>query len=85
MREVPPSVCQSVDEIEVLIALCQHKASTLSPGKARQSVLDEIARLRAEADLKRRDNVITIEFRRMASRLKHSRLGYEQNKTPRHR
>ena len=26
MREVPPPVCQSVDEIEVLIALRQHKA-----------------------------------------------------------
>ena len=68
MREVSHPVCQSVDEIEVLIALRQHKASTLSPGKARQSVLDEIARLRAEADFKRRDNVITIESRRMAGR-----------------
>jgi hypothetical protein len=68
VREVPPPGCQSVDEIEVLIALRQHKASTLSPGKARQSVLDEIAWLRAEADLKRRDNVIAIESRRMVSR-----------------
>jgi hypothetical protein len=61
-------VYRSADEIEVLIALRQHKASTLPPGKARQSIVDEIARLRAEADLKYRDNVITIESRRMASR-----------------
>ena len=68
MRDVLPPACQAVDEIEVLIALRQHKASTLSPGKARQSVLDEIARLRAEADFRRRDNVITIESRRPAGR-----------------
>jgi hypothetical protein len=68
VRKIPPPVRQSVDEIEVLIALRQHKASTLSPGKARQSVLDEIARLRAEADFKRRDNVVTIESRRPARR-----------------
>jgi hypothetical protein len=66
VREVS---CQTVDEVEVMIALRQHKASTLPPGKDRQSVLDEIARLRQEADLKRRrDNVITIESRRLASR-----------------
>ncbi len=68
MRKVQPPVYRSADEIEVLIALQQHKASTLPPGKARRSIIDEIARLRAEADLKYRDNVITIESRRMASR-----------------
>jgi hypothetical protein len=61
-------VHESGDEIEVLIALRQHKASTLPPGAARQSVIDEIARLRAEVDLKRRYNVIALESRRSASR-----------------
>jgi hypothetical protein len=61
-------VRESGDEIEVLIALRQHKASTLPPGPARQSIIDEIARLRAEADLKRRHNVITLESRRNVNR-----------------
>ena len=68
MREVSPPVCQTVDEVEVLIALRQHKASTLPPGIARQSVFDEIAQLRIEANSRRGDNVIPIKTRRVASR-----------------
>lgn len=64
MRKVSRPGYQTADEIEVLIALRQHKASTLPPGKTRQAILDEIARLRAEADLKRRDNVIAISAKR---------------------
>jgi hypothetical protein len=75
VREVPPPVCQSVDEIEVLIAPRQHKVSTFPPGRARQSVLDEIAQLRIEANSRRGDNVIPIKTRRVASRETSARSG----------
>ena len=68
MRRVPIPVYETVDEIEVLIALRQYKASKLPPGRARQSVTDEIAQLRIEANSRRGDNVIPIEARRVASR-----------------
>lgn len=53
MRAIPKTVYQSVEELNDVIALREADAASLQPGPSRQSVLKEVAQLRAYADMKR--------------------------------
>jgi hypothetical protein len=53
MKAIKPTTYQTVEEIEALIRLRESEAELLPSGTERQSVLIEIARLRAYADTKR--------------------------------
>jgi hypothetical protein len=53
VKAIEPTTYQSVQEVEAIIRLRQGEADVIPPGLAKQSVLLEIARLRAYADVKR--------------------------------
>lgn len=54
MRKIPRATYQTPDELHGIIALRRAEAFTLPPGPARQSILIEVAKLQAYADMKRR-------------------------------
>lgn len=53
MRKIKPAVYQTVAELDQRIAEREAEALLLAPGAAKQSILREIAQLRAYADMKR--------------------------------
>lgn len=53
MKRIPKATYQSPEEVEHIIKLREADAALLAPGPSRQSVLKEIARLRAYAHMKR--------------------------------
>jgi hypothetical protein len=53
MKAIKPTTYQTVEEVEALIRLRESEAELSPSGTDRQSVLLEIARLRAYADIKR--------------------------------
>jgi hypothetical protein len=53
MKAIPKASYESVHQIEARILLRQAEADALPPGNARQSILIEVAQLRAYADVKR--------------------------------
>ncbi|RYG28273.1 MAG: hypothetical protein EON93_18880 [Burkholderiales bacterium] len=53
MRRIPKAIYQSVEELDNVIALREADAASLQPGPSRQSILKEVAQLRAYADMKR--------------------------------
>lgn len=53
MKAVRPTTYQTVEEVEGIVKLREAEAGLLPPGVEKQSVLIEIARLRAYADVKR--------------------------------
>jgi hypothetical protein len=53
MKAIRPTTYQTVEEVDEIIRLREAEADLLPPGAGRQSVLIEIARLRAYADVKR--------------------------------
>jgi hypothetical protein len=54
MKVIKPTTYQTVEEVEALVSLREHEADRLPSGPDKQSLLLEIARLRAYADVKRR-------------------------------
>jgi hypothetical protein len=53
MKAVKPTTYQTVEEVETLVRTRLAEADLLPSGDERQSMLIEIARLRAYADIKR--------------------------------
>jgi hypothetical protein len=53
LKRVPKAIYRTAKDIEALIERREADAAALQPGAARQSVLIEIAQLRAYADVKR--------------------------------
>ena len=53
MKALKPTTYQTVDEVEAVIRLREAEAESLTSGDEKQSILIEIARLRAYADVKR--------------------------------
>jgi hypothetical protein len=53
MKQLPKATYQTPDELELRIKQREAEASKMPPGTARQSILVEIAQLRAYADVKR--------------------------------
>ena len=53
MKKIPKANYRSADEIEAIIRKREAEAAAMEPGSARQSVLIEIAQLRAYASMKR--------------------------------
>ena len=53
MKAIPKASYDTADQIDARIAVRQTEADALPPGNARQSILVEIAQLRAYADVKR--------------------------------
>jgi hypothetical protein len=53
MKKIPKATYQTTEELDAHIRARQADAENLPSGEARQSVLKEIAQLRAYADVKR--------------------------------
>jgi hypothetical protein len=53
MKKIPKATYQTAEELDARIKARQADAESLPSGEARQSVLKEIAQLRAYADVKR--------------------------------
>jgi len=53
MKKLPKAVYETADQLDSRIKIREQEAHTLPPGLARQSVLIEVAQLRAYADAKR--------------------------------
>jgi hypothetical protein len=53
MKKIPKATYQTADQLDVRISAREADAATLPAGHARQSILKEIAQLRAYADVKR--------------------------------
>lgn len=53
MRAIPKATYETAEQIEARIKLREAEAAILLPGTARQSILIEVAQLRAYADIKR--------------------------------
>jgi hypothetical protein len=53
MKAIKPTTYQTVEEVDATVRLREAEADLLPPGTARQSVLIEVAQLRAYADIKR--------------------------------
>ena len=53
MKAIKPTTYQTAEEVDAIIRLREDEADLMPPGPDRQSVLLEIARLRAYADVKR--------------------------------
>ena len=53
MKAIKPTTYQTVEEVEALVRLREDEAELLPAGPDKQSLLLEIARLRAYADVKR--------------------------------
>jgi hypothetical protein len=52
MKKIPNSVYQTAEEIAAVIKEREAEAAALVPGMSRQSVLIDVAQLRAYADIK---------------------------------
>jgi hypothetical protein len=53
MKVIKPTTYQTVEEVDATVRLREAEADLLPPGTARQSILIEVAQLRAYADIKR--------------------------------
>jgi len=53
MKVIKPATYQTVEEVDAIVRLRKAEADLLPPGTARQSILIEVAQLRAYADIKR--------------------------------
>jgi hypothetical protein len=53
MKKIPKATYQTAEQLDVRIKTREADAATLPPGEARQSILKEVAQLRAYADIKR--------------------------------
>ena len=53
MKAIKPTTYQTIEELEALVRLREEEAELLPSGPDKQTVLLEIARLRAHADVKR--------------------------------
>jgi hypothetical protein len=53
MKKIPKATYQTVSELDAQIRAREEDAASLPSGEARQSILKEVAQLRAYADVKR--------------------------------
>lgn len=53
MKTIPKATYETAEQLDQRISLREAEAAALPPGSSRQSILIEVARLRAYADMKR--------------------------------